>query len=136
MYCRFRHTCLRVKDLDRSIAFYCKHLGFVEGPAFLNAQGKKDGVFLYLNAGVFLELFIGDPGAFTGHLCFEVANVRESVTALRAQGVKVTDPCLGRSKAWMAFFQDPDGVSIELNEFSPPESWIARFLEERDPAQK
>jgi hypothetical protein len=64
-----------------------------------------------------------------------VANIGAVVKELRGKGLSVSDPTLGRSKAWLTGFKDPDGNSIELNEFSHPESWIARFLETNDPSQ-
>jgi catechol 2,3-dioxygenase-like lactoylglutathione lyase family enzyme len=136
MNIRFRHTCLKVKDLAASTAFYCEHLGFVEGPSFVDADSKKFGTFLYLNHGVFLELFTGEPGVFTGHLCFEVADIHATVKTLRDKGISLPDPSLGRSKTLLTGFKDPDGNAIELNEYSPPDSWIGRFLAERDPGQR
>jgi catechol 2,3-dioxygenase-like lactoylglutathione lyase family enzyme len=125
---RFRHVGLNVSDLDASVAFYCQHLGFTQGPAFLREDGTRSGVYLYLSHGVFLELFEKEPGALPGHLCFEVDDVHATVQELRKKGLDVSDVSLGRSKALMAFLKDPDGYPIELNEFSPPESWIARYL--------
>jgi catechol 2,3-dioxygenase-like lactoylglutathione lyase family enzyme len=130
---RFRHVCLKCRDLERSISFYCEHLGFRRGPAFTDAAGKMTGIFLYLNKGVFFELFQGDPGSFTGHLCFEVGDIRDTVRRLREKGIEVSDPALGRSKALITGLRDPDGNSLELNEFSPPDSWIKCFLAEHDP---
>ena len=134
MHLRFRHVCLKVTDLERSLAFYRDMLGFTEGPAFTNDLGKKTGVFVYLDDGNFFELFTGAPGDFTGHLCFEVADIRKTAEALRAKGLDVREPSLGRSKAWLTSVKDPDGYVVELNEYSHPESWIARFLSENDPA--
>jgi catechol 2,3-dioxygenase-like lactoylglutathione lyase family enzyme len=136
MNIRFRHVCLKVKYLARSTAFYCEHFGFTEGPSFTDTQGVKFGTFLYLNQGVFMELFTGDPGTFTGHLCFEVPDLHATVKRLRDKGLTVPDPSLGRSKCLLTGLKDPDGYSIELNEYSPPDSWIARFLAERDPSQR
>ncbi len=134
MRCRFRHVCLTVTNLDRSIAFYCEHLGFVPGPEFKDAKGQRCGIFLYHNSGVFLELFPGKEATFNGHLCFEVTDIRAAVAELRAKGIAIADPSLGRSKALLTGFADPDGYKIELNEFSPPDSWIRTFLAAHDPA--
>lgn len=135
MKVRFRHTGLNVSDLDASVAFYCQHLGFAEGPAFVSKDGTRSGVFLYLSHGVYLELFDKPPGPMPGHLCFEVDDVHAAVAELREKGLDVSDVSLGRSKALMAFFKDPDGYPIELNEFSPPESWIANHLAEEHPQE-
>lgn len=135
MQIRFRHVCLTVSDLDRSVAFYCDHLGFTRGPEFLNEKGQRWGIFLYLNNGDFLELFQGEDNHFSGHLCFEVDDIQEATRTLRAQGFEVSDPAMGRSGAWITGLRDPDGYTVELNEFSPPQSWIREFLEQHDPGQ-
>ena len=133
MNIRFRHVGLNVRNLDASVAFYSQHLGFSQGPAFLHEDGTRTGVYLYLNHGVFLELFEKEPEPLPGHLCFEVDDVHAAVKELREKGLEVSDISMGRSKALMAFLKDPDGYPIELNEFSPPESWIVKYLEEEDP---
>jgi len=135
MQIRFRHVCLTVSDLDRSITFYCDHLGFTRGPEFRNEDGKLWGIFLYLNNGDFLELFQGEDNHFSGHLCFEVDDIQEATRTLRAQGLEVSDPAMGRSGAWITGLRDPDGYTVELNEFTPPESWIREFLEQHDPGR-
>jgi len=133
MNIRFRHVGLHISDLEASATFYCEHFGFTRGPAFVDAEGTETGVYLYLNRGVFLELFPKETGPLPGHLCFEVDDIHAAVSELREKGLEVSDVSLGRSKALMAFLRDPDGYPIELNEFSPPESWIAGFLAENDP---
>lgn len=135
MKIRFRHVCLTVEDLDRSIAFYCDNLGFSPGPEFKDGKGNRFGIFLYLNSGDFLELFRGKERHFSGHMCFEVDDIQEITRTLRAKGYELSDPGMGRSGAWLTGLQDPDGYTIELNEFSPPESWIRQYLEEHDPGQ-
>jgi len=61
MNIRFRHVALHVSDLATSVAFYCDHLGFCKGLAFVDAAGNETGAYLYLNTGVFLELFPKGP---------------------------------------------------------------------------
>jgi catechol 2,3-dioxygenase-like lactoylglutathione lyase family enzyme len=135
MKIRFRHVCLTVKDLERSIAFYCGHLGFTRGPEFRNEKGECCGIFLYLNSGDFLELFRGENNHFSGHICLEVDDIQEATRALREKGFALADPSMGRSGAWITGLRDPDGYTVELNEFSPPQSWIRKFLEQHDPGQ-
>ena len=55
------HLAFHITDLDRSLQFYCKRLGFQE--AFrLDREGEHSPWIVYLQAapGQFLELF---PGA-------------------------------------------------------------------------
>ena len=43
---QYLHTMVRVKDLDRSLAFYCGALGLVEVSRYENEKGRFTLVFL------------------------------------------------------------------------------------------
>jgi catechol 2,3-dioxygenase-like lactoylglutathione lyase family enzyme len=127
----FNHICLRVKDIEATKRFYCGLLDFRQGPEFTSDKGKAWGGYLYLSRRMFIEYILAkEPVEPFKHFCLEVDDLKRTVAKLRAAGVETTDIYFGRSKAWIASFEDPDGNLIELNEFSHPESWIRRYLEE------
>ena len=121
----FLHTRLKVRDLERSIAFYCTHFGFQcrdrkTSPrgsqlAFLHMKGTPTELELaYLPWDADFKL---DEDIF--HLAFEVHGMRQVVEKMRQAGVKITDePMQTSSGSWMAFIEDPDGYEIELLDYS------------------
>lgn len=125
---RFLHTRLKVRDMDRSIAFYTQHLG-------CRLKGRKTSprgsqlAFLHLpgtQAELELAYLPWDPDFALNedifHLAFEVETMAETIRALRDAGIKVTEePTKTSSGSWMAFIEDPDGYEIELLDYSEVE---------------
>lgn len=121
----FLHVRLKVRDLDRSIAFYTRHFGFKPGDrktsprgsqlAFLTMEGTPTEIELaYLPWDVEFKL---DEDIF--HLAFSVPNMARAIAGLREAGVKITEePSQTGSGTWMAFIEDPDGYEIELLDYS------------------
>ena len=124
------HVCFTVKDLDRSIDFYCRQLGFRPGFDF-NKDGKRFGVYLHISGRNFIELFEGTPEAVGKssyrHLCLEVKDMPQTLADLRGKQVQVGQAKLGMDHSWQAWLSDPDGNRIELHEYTP-ESWQAPLL--------
>ncbi len=126
------HACFTVSDLERSLAFYRDQLGLAEAFSFINDAGHRHGVYLHLGARTFIELFegtVGEPADAQSykHICLEVDDLPATVAAMRAQGVAVSDPKLGRDQSWQAWITDPDGNRIELHQYTP-DSWQAPSL--------
>jgi glyoxylase I family protein len=126
------HACFVVSDLERSLAFYRDQLDLPEAFSFINDAGHRHGVYLYLGERNFIELFEGTLGTPAEqqsykHICLEVDDLEATVAAMRAQGVEVSDPKLGRDQSWQAWIADPDGNRIELHQYTP-ESWQAPSL--------
>ena len=122
---RYLHTMLRVGDLDRSIAFYTKHLGMRELRRNDVPDGKYTLVFLGYgdeSTETVLELTYNygvekyEMGGAFGHLAVGVPDIYGSCEKMRAEGVKITrEP--GPVKfgtTLIAFIEDPDGYKIEL----------------------
>ena len=123
---KIKHFCINVKDLDRSINFYCGLLGLkvsrrfeIPGSgveiALLAGDGSDVAIELCCQRGKEL-LVIGDC---LGHLAFIVGDVDSKVEELRKKGVEVTTEPFTFSQAGLeerlAFVKDPDGISIELS---------------------
>ncbi|MEM8731014.1 MAG: VOC family protein [Pseudomonadota bacterium] len=132
---KYLHTMVRVKDLDKSIAFY-ELLGLKETRrneseggrftlVFMSPPGQEDcPVELTYN-------WDGDEGLPSdsrhfGHLAYAVDNIYEMCQHLSDNGVTINRPPRdGR----MAFVRSPDNVSIELLQadgaLEPAEPWVS-----------
>lgn len=117
----FLHVRLKVRDIDRAIAFYTTHLGFALQGRSESPRGSKLAFLKHPASPTELELAYlpWDPD-FTlpediMHLAFGVEDMHTSLAAMRAAGVKITEEPSPRSKGgFMAFIEDPDGYEIEL----------------------
>lgn len=123
---RLLHTMLRVKDLDRSVDFYTKHMGMRE----LRRSEVPDGKYTLAFVGygdesdtAVLELTFNwdqtegyDLGAGFGHLAVAMPDVYKACDDLKQAGVTVTREAgpVKFGKTVIAFVEDPDGYKIEL----------------------
>ena len=123
---RVDHVGVRVRDLDRALAFY-RILGFE-----LHAKAANDAVAIVKNAhDVELNLVYNanaDAGAknilmdvkdkYPGytHLAFRVASIKAAIEALRANGIRITQGpvSFGRDGHVSVFVRDPDLNVVEL----------------------
>jgi lactoylglutathione lyase len=121
------HTCYRVLDLDRSIAFYEK-LGFEELRrvpirdeainAFMGLPG--DGARLELTYNVGRE----EPyeiGTGYGHIALTIEDLDGALERLAAEGIEPERPpyTVREGGSRLCFVRDPDGYRIELIESRP-----------------
>lgn len=129
----YLHTMVRVKDLEKSMAFY-KLLGLEETRRSDNEGGRFTLVFMSPpgqdNAHVELTYnWDGDDGLPSdsrhfGHLAYRVDNIYDMCAHLQANGVTINRPPRdGR----MAFVRSPDNISVELLQageaLEPAEPW-------------
>ena len=119
----FLHTMLRVKDLDRSVAFYTGPLGMKELRRREVPEGKYTLVFVGYGDGPEVELTHNwdqaqpyEIGSGFGHLAVGMPDVYGACERMRGQGVTITrEP--GPVKfgtTVIAFVEDPDGYKVEL----------------------
>lgn len=120
---KFLHTCIRVKDLDASLAFYQEALGFKEVRRNDFPDYKFTLVYLALEDDPSYELELTynydheayDLGDGYGHIAVGVDNLEESHQKHKTAGYPVTDlsGLPGRPKMYY-FIQDLDGYKIEV----------------------
>lgn len=117
----FLHTRLKVRDLERSIAFYTEHFGMTLRGRKSSPRGSQLAFLRHPGSPTELELahLPWDPDFQLPedifHLAFGVPDVWATCEALAAAGVKVTEaPGPRREGGGMAFIEDPDGYEIEL----------------------
>jgi lactoylglutathione lyase len=116
---KYLHTMVRVRDLDKSLKFYCDDLGLEQLGRFDIEEGRFSLVFLAApgdhSAQVELTYNWDDEelgeGRNFGHLAYEVEDIYATCRKLQESGVTINRPPRdGR----MAFVRSPDNISIEL----------------------
>ena len=116
---KYLHTMIRVSDLDKSLDFFTRVLGFVEQRRTVNEKGRFTLVFVACpeSPEVPVELtFNWDPEIYSGgrnfgHLAFQVDNIYDYCERLMQHGVTINRP---PREGRMAFIKTPDGISIEV----------------------
>ena len=117
---KYLHTMVRVKDLEKSMAFY-ELLGLKQTRRYDNEGGRFSLIFLAPpgQEECPVELTYNWDGddelpsdsRHFGHLAYEVDNIYETCQFLMDNGVTINRPPRdGR----MAFVRSPDNISIEL----------------------
>lgn len=130
---RILYTMFRVRDLDRSLAFYQDALGMHEMRRETFPEGKFTLVFIgYGDAATdaVIELTYNwgdetyDLGTAYGHIALEVDDIHRmeqhflslGVTVVRPAGAMTFAPKETGIKEVISFITDPDGYRIELIE--------------------
>ncbi len=124
----FIHTSIRIRNPEKSIGFYTRHLGMQVMSRREIQQNDAEVIFLQdpERRGATLELtyyrkqdnFLQpdyDDRLFD-HLAFEVRDIDATIAAMREEGITITDEPfrLGLGGSTLAFVEDPDGTLIEL----------------------
>lgn len=133
MSLKYLHTMVRVKDLEKSIAFY-------------ELLGLKETRRMDSEGGRFTLVFMAPPGQeecpveltynwdgddalpsdsrHFGHLAYRVGNIYNVCQKLMDNGVTINRP---PRDGHMAFVRSPDNISIELlqegDDLPPAEPW-------------
>jgi lactoylglutathione lyase len=132
---RYLHTMVRVKDLDKTMAFF-DLLGLREKRRIENEKGRFTLVFMappdQEECPVELTYnWDGDDGLPSdsrhfGHLAYRVDNIYETCQHLMDHGVTI---CRPPRDGHMAFVRSPDNISIELLQegeaLAPAEPWAS-----------
>jgi catechol 2,3-dioxygenase-like lactoylglutathione lyase family enzyme len=127
---RLNHFGVSARNLDESMDFYTRKLGFPVAYTVRDNEGKLTSYHLRIGRDTELELQAMNaerPPGIT-HVGLWVDDIDSTVAALRKQGVEVGDPFTGFTKAHVTNIVDPNGVRLELLEF-PPESMQRRSME-------
>jgi lactoylglutathione lyase len=117
------HTCYRIGDIDRSVAFYEK-LGFEELRR-VPIRDEAINVFMGLPGdGARLELTYNhgvseyDLGTGYNHIALSVDDLDGTLERLEADGIEPEKPpyTVREGGSRLCFVRDPDGYRIELIE--------------------
>ena len=122
----FLHTCYRIGEIDRSVAFYEK-LGFEETArmpigdeainVFMNLPGDAPVLELTYNHGVGSY----DLGTGYNHIAITTPDLDATLADLAEQGIEPEKPpyTVREGGSRLCFVRDPDGYRIELIEKDP-----------------
>jgi lactoylglutathione lyase/glyoxylase I family protein len=116
------HVCIFAHDIDATADWYRKVLGFEKIFNFTR-DGKVFGYYLNAGGDTHVEVFHKDESEFSeknqiNHICFEVIDMDEALIHIRAQGVAARDKSKGCDDTWQSWIADPNGVKIELFEYT------------------
>ncbi len=123
---RILHTRIRVRDLERSIAFYRDVLGLEEAGRQTSPRGNKLAFMRDGESGHEIELCL-QPDAVDFefpedifHIALAVRDLRQVGEELGKRGIPFTDgPHFSERGSALAFIDDPDGYEIELLQEPP-----------------
>lgn len=123
---RVDHIGIRVRDLDRALAFY-RVLGFAlshratgdDVAIVRNARGVELNLIFNANAGEPAQNILMDlPGKYPGytHVALRVASIPATIKALKANGIAISQGPVkfGEDGNVSVFVRDPDRNVIEL----------------------
>ena len=140
---RYRHTMIRVADLDQALAFWVGILGLVETRRVEVSEGKFTLIFLAAPQDHSSALETKAPeleltynweggerpkaeGRAWGHLAYNVADLYATCQELMDKGVTLNRP---PRDGKLAFIKSPEGISIELVQegpaLPPQEPWMS-----------
>ncbi|MGR3633591.1 MAG: VOC family protein [Limimaricola soesokkakensis] len=135
MALKYLHTMVRVKDLEKSMAFY-ELLGLRETSRKESKGGRFTLVFMAPPGQEECPVELtwnwdGDDGLPSdsrhfGHLAYRVDDIYETCRHLQENGVTINRP---PRDGHMAFVRSPDNISIELlqagDALAPQEPWAS-----------
>ena len=117
------HTCYRITDIDRSLAFY-EALGFKETKrlpirdeainVFMNLPEDGDEPRLELTYNFGVDSY--DLGTGYNHIAITAPDLDATLDRLKEQGIEPEKPpyTIREGGSLIAFVRDPDGYRIEL----------------------
>jgi lactoylglutathione lyase len=120
------HTCYRIGDIDRSVAFY-KALGFDE-ISRMPIRDEAINVFMGLpNDGARLELTYNfgvdayELGTGYNHIAVTADDLDTTLERLAGEGIEPEKPpyTVRDGGPRLCFVRDPDGYRVELIESNP-----------------
>ncbi len=120
MLTNLAHVCIETNDLEKTETFY-RILSLKRQFDFKNLQGELVAFYLAFNNNTYVEVIKTtkpkQPGLIR-HFAIEVDDIDAAHQTLLEHGIDVTDKELGIDNTWMITCTDPNGVFIELHEYT------------------
>ena len=123
------HVAVTAKDMEKSLDFYTRVMGFRR---VFDINDQKTGaphiVYLSMGNDQFIELFYGGEEdniweakqrGFS-HICLAVDDIHEMIRKIEEAGYPITRELkLGPDNNWQFWVTDPDDVRIEIMQIDP-----------------
>jgi methylmalonyl-CoA epimerase len=138
---RIHHIAVVVSDLDASLRFYRDMLGLAPGPvvpipsdrvniAFLPVGESRVELVQPTDDSTGVARFLASRGEGFHHVCFEVANLAESLLRLEIDGIELIDTSPRPGAEGPVAFLHPrscHGVLVELIEAPGGPAWSTLY---------
>jgi catechol 2,3-dioxygenase-like lactoylglutathione lyase family enzyme len=121
MQTRLAHVCIEARNLEATEAFY-RALGLERRFEFRNLQGELVGFYLAFGNNTFIEVIKTSkpkPPGIIKHFAIEVDDIDGTYDQLKKNGIDVTKKELAKDHQWMVTCTDPNGIFIELQQYTP-----------------
>jgi predicted enzyme related to lactoylglutathione lyase len=118
---KLAHICIETQDLEKTEAFY-QMLDLRRRFEFRNKEGALVGFYLAFDDETFIEVILSRTartGGIIKHFAIETDNLDKVRNSLLDGGVDVSEKELAIDFTWMAKCRDPNGIFIELMEYTP-----------------
>jgi len=126
MFKRLAHVCILAEDLAETETFYCETLGMEKAFDFVK-DDKPFGFYAKAGETTFIEVFmqtseVSPDRPVVNHFCLETEDIDAVIETLTDKGVEVTAKKEGGDKSIQAWITDPNGVRIELMQYTDASS--------------
>lgn len=123
------HVCIFADDLELTRSFYRDVLGL---DTQFNFRRDGDIFGFYLNCGgrSHIEVFRKSEARYSelnqiNHFCLEVEDLDAAIAHIKSKGIDVTPRKLACDDTYQAWLRDPNGVKIELFEYTEKSAQFA-----------
>ena len=117
---KLAHVCIHTDDLDKTEAFY-RLLGLERQFDFRNLEDELVAFYLSFDDQTYIEVIKAHDAGANGalaHFAIEVDDLDSTCAVLAENGIKVSEKKLGIDRTWIASCNDPNGVFIELQQYT------------------
>ena len=126
---RLAHVCIFAHDLEATRSFYRDVLGMDTRFNFLR-DGRIFGFYLDCGGRSHVEVFEQHEASYSdrnqiNHFCLEVEDIEAAIAHIRSKGFEVTPKKLACDDTYQAWITDPNGVRIELFEYTAKSAQFA-----------
>jgi catechol 2,3-dioxygenase-like lactoylglutathione lyase family enzyme len=121
MISQLDHCAIRTAHPEECRAFYRDVLGFTEGP---RPPFASPGIWFYSGSNPLVHVtYLKErsaaarpPGVgYLDHVAFRATGLAEMLERLKRHNIPVREVAIPSIHLYQLFFQDPDGVTIELD---------------------
>jgi lactoylglutathione lyase len=123
------HVCIKTKDLERTLEFYCDAVGMQKLFRFTR-EGAAVGFYLKAANDTFIEVFhANDAGQgkdrrVLHHFCLETDSIEELRERLIKKGYAPREMIIGADQSLQFWVEDPNGLDIEFQQYTGQSSQL------------